>query len=197
MSWKIEKRTLDGRGEHYTVAWNSQPASFERVYQAWQGDLDFCDLFSQTLADAPFAGFRWETPALTRSTSQQPFEFVLLNDPGLERQPDHQAFARHFATSPKGDVAVFSNMGGDAMLVVPCPQAAPEVYVHLASFLRGAPASQQQTLWQAVGQAVQKRIGDRPLWLNTAGAGVAWLHIRLDDRPKYYRYLPYCKQPAS
>ncbi|MFL6237620.1 MAG: DUF6940 family protein [Thermoanaerobaculia bacterium] len=23
------------------------------------------------------------------------------------------------------------------------------------------------------------------------GAGVSWLHVRLDDRPKYYGYGPY------
>ncbi len=26
-----------------------------------------------------------------------------------------------------------------------------------------------------------------------AGLGVAWLHIRLDDRPKYYRHAPYAR----
>jgi hypothetical protein len=30
-----------------------------------------------------------------------------------------------------------------------------------------------------------------PEWLSTAGAGVSWLHVRLDDRPKYYGYAPY------
>jgi len=30
-----------------------------------------------------------------------------------------------------------------------------------------------------------------PTWLSTAGGGVAWLHVRLDTRPKYYRYNPY------
>lgn len=35
------------------------------------------------------------------------------------------------------------------------------------------------------------RVGTRPVWLSTAGAGVAWLHVRLDDRPKYYSYRPY------
>ncbi len=35
------------------------------------------------------------------------------------------------------------------------------------------------------------RVGDRPTWLSTAGHGVAWLHVRLDTRPKYYRYTPY------
>jgi Family of unknown function (DUF6940) len=28
-------------------------------------------------------------------------------------------------------------------------------------------------------------------FFSTAGAGVAWLHVRLDDRPKYYGYPPY------
>jgi hypothetical protein len=27
--------------------------------------------------------------------------------------------------------------------------------------------------------------------LSTAGGGVDWLHMRLDDRPKYYRHLPW------
>ena len=26
---------------------------------------------------------------------------------------------------------------------------------------------------------------------SAAGAGVSWLHVRLDDRPKYYGFLPY------
>jgi hypothetical protein len=26
---------------------------------------------------------------------------------------------------------------------------------------------------------------------STAGAGVSWLHVRLDDRPKYNGYAPY------
>lgn len=38
---------------------------------------------------------------------------------------------------------------------------------------------------------MQQNLNDAPIWLNTAGAGVPWLHIRLDSRPKYYRYQPY------
>ncbi len=36
-----------------------------------------------------------------------------------------------------------------------------------------------------------KRVSRKPVWLNTAGGGVAWLHVRLDDRPKYYGYQNY------
>jgi hypothetical protein len=38
---------------------------------------------------------------------------------------------------------------------------------------------------------MQRRLNNKPVWLSTAGAGVAWLHIRLDDRPKYYGYTPF------
>ena len=48
-----------------------------------------------------------------------------------------------------------------------------------------------QALWQAVGEAMARRVGSKPVWLSTAGAGVSWLHMRLDDRPKYYAHSPY------
>jgi hypothetical protein len=38
---------------------------------------------------------------------------------------------------------------------------------------------------------MEKRLGARPIWLNTAGAGVPWFHVRLDKRPKYYGVDPY------
>ncbi len=36
-----------------------------------------------------------------------------------------------------------------------------------------------------------------PVWLSTAGAGVSWLHVRLDDRPKYYGHGPYRTAPIN
>jgi len=38
---------------------------------------------------------------------------------------------------------------------------------------------------------MQKRINAKRVWLSTAGMGVSWLHVRLDDRPKYYGHRPY------
>ncbi|MGB1216866.1 MAG: DUF6940 family protein [Saprospiraceae bacterium] len=29
------------------------------------------------------------------------------------------------------------------------------------------------------------------MWLSTAGLGVYWLHIRMDNRPKYYKHKAY------
>jgi hypothetical protein len=174
----------------FAVDLGARPATFADVLRGWQGDAGFRSLFNALLADAPFAAFRWETPAITSATVVRPFEFVLLDDPGLARRPDPGAFAEQFTGAESG-VAVFPNLGGDATLVVPGPAAEPAAYGHLASFVRLAPASQQQALWQSVGEAMARRVGARPVWLSTAGAGVPWLHVRLDDRPKYYAYGPY------
>jgi hypothetical protein len=103
--------------------------------------------------------------------------------------PEPAAFAGHFA--PAQVVAIFANRGGDALLVAPAPQEPPGAYAHLAAFARQAPMSQQHALWQAVGDAVARRLSTVPLWLSTSGLGVAWLHVRLDERPKYYTYAPY------
>lgn len=76
-------------------------------------------------------------------------------------------------------------------MVVPSPVADVAAYGHLAAFVRLARQDQRDALWRKVGEAMSKRVGARPVWLSTAGAGVSWLHVRLDDRPKYYGFEPY------
>lgn len=116
-----------------------------------------------------------------------------MDGPALIRMPpDPDPFAGNFeAAGPKADVAAFENLGGDAFLVAPTPRAAPDVYPHMAAFSRMAPLGQRHAFWQAVGRAMSEHLADRPLWLSTSGLGVAWLHARLDTRPKYYTFDPY------
>jgi len=178
------------RGIRYTIEFESRPATVADVLRGWQGDVGFRSLFNRLLADAPFAEFRWETPAVTSDTVIRPFECVVLDTPGLARAPDPEAFAEHFAGAEAG-VAVFPNLGADAVLVAPCPAADRSAYGHLAAFVRLAPEMQRHALWQTVGEVMARRVGAKPVWLSTAGAGVPWLHLRLDDRPKYYGFGPY------
>ncbi len=154
----------------------------------------FRSMFLALLASVPFSAFRWETPPLTAASADRPFEFVVLDSPGLASTPNPHAFAEHFrrAADTNGVVA-FSNLSRDALLVVPCPDpnSLPSAYGHLGAFVRHAPQSQQHALWQRVAETMHQRLGTAPVWLSTAGAGVSWLHVRLDDRPKYYGYEPY------
>ncbi len=168
--------------------------SYAEVLRAWADSGGFRDLFMERLRDAPYGALRWETPALSTLTLERDFECVLLESPCL----DVPANPRDFSDYLRGDtdVADFANLGGDAHLIVPCPRHHAANYSHLAAFHRTAPLAQQHALWRAVASCVRQRLSEAPLWVNTAGGGVDWLHLRLDRRPKYYAYAPYREPPA-
>lgn len=187
--WTARSEELpDSRGLLYTLECDSRPATFGDVINGWQTDSIFRTFFNLLLAAAPLDSFRWETPGVSAGTLSQAFEFVLLASPELDSFGDPEAFAMYFTDA---EVTAFPNLGGDAVLVVPSPIATPSTYPHLAAFVRFAPEYQQQALWKLVGEVMSERIQSKNVWLSTAGAAVSWLHIRLDSRPKYYKFAPY------
>jgi hypothetical protein len=189
--WTARSEKLaGGRVLRVAIDRDASPVGYGEILHHWQNDGEFRSFFNGVLAGAPFSALRWETPPLTAAAAGREFEFVLLDSPGLARNPDDEAFAEHFGAGA-GGVVEFQNLGKDAIMVVPCPGGPPPAYGHLAAFVRQAPEPQRHALWQTVGAAMQRRLSNRPVWLSTAGAGVAWLHVRLDDRPKYYGYAPY------
>jgi len=191
--WAAKSEKLaDKTGLKFSLALNSSPVTYLQVLELWQHDQEFRSFFNDLLANCQFRSFRWETPPITSRTAKDYFEFVILDSPELERTPDLDAFASHFQTASSGQLVLeFPNLGGDATLVVPCPKGEDSSYCQLGSFVRSAPEQQRHALWEMVGGAMERRVNDRPVWLSTAGAGVSWLHVRLDDRPKYYGYSGY------
>ena len=185
------KELLNGRAIKFAIEDDRSPVSYADAIRRWRNDSDFRAFFISLLKNSPFPAFRWETPPINIATANQPFEFVLLDSPDISLDPDYAAFAEHFVTMEPGGIVEFPNLGGDAILVVPCPHDALSDYGHLATYLRNSPEPQQHLLWELVGAAMQRRISSKPVWLSTAGGGVAWLHVRLDDQPKYYGYAPY------
>jgi hypothetical protein len=191
--WSCIRQTLDGdRGEQFSLRRNGDAVAYRDVLRFWQHDEEFRTYFISLLATARYPAYRWETPTISNHNVDRPFEFVLLDAPRLDRRPDEHSFAEQFRSAAANQsVVTFSNLGGDAVLVVPCPAGASAAYVHLATFVRQAPAAHVHELWQAVGAAMSSRVGSDPVWLSTAGMGVSWLHVRLDSRPKYYGFAPY------
>ena len=94
----------------------------------------------------------------------------------------------------------FENLGRDATLVVPCPPTesslALDHFAHLASFMLKADNVKVDAFWQLVGQTMSEKVNNQSIWLSTAGMGVSWLHVRLDQRPKYYAYGPYREEES-
>jgi hypothetical protein len=191
--WTVQQEELpQGRGLKVSLTMNSAPMTFAEALRRWQNDAAFRAYFNQLLADTSFAAFRWETPPITKATADRPFEFVVLDSPGLARRLEPEAFDEHFRRAAANQQVIsFTNLGKDATLIVPCPREPLSAYGHLAAFVRQAPDMQQHQFWQLVAKTMQQRLGPKPVWLSTAGAGVSWLHVRLDDRPKYYGYAPY------
>ncbi len=190
--WNHQTRQIENpSGAIFSICCQDSVLSYAEVLDLWVDNEAFRNYFLQILADTPYPAFRWETPPVTRSSLGRPFEFAILDGPDLDRTPDREAFADLFATMEPGAVGEFPNLGGDALMIVPSPVDERSAYSHLGAFLRCAPYAQLHSFWQMVGSAVISSVDTQPLWLNTAGGGVAWLHVRLDQRPKYYVYQPY------
>ncbi len=187
------KQLHEGRVLRFRLLFDDRPLTWSDVVARWQNDQAFLCFFESILADAPFPAYFWETPPVTSSTLNQEFEFVLVNSEQLAGvTAEQRAFANHFASARSGaSVIDFSNLSGDATLVVPCPRGPLSAYSQLSTFAREAPDDQQHQLWALVGAVLERRLGAQPVWLSTSGLGVYWLHIRLDSAPKYYTHEPY------
>jgi hypothetical protein len=179
----------------YQLFENDKLLLFSEVIQKWKKEADFRKFYTSILANSPFEGLFWEHPPLTVANLTQNYEFVLYEGNRMKSlNPDIHSFSEYFSqTTDFEGVVSFMNLGKNALLVVPCPISQAENYPHLAAFVRQAPEAQIDNLWQAVAQALENQLNTTPIWLSTAGMGVHWLHIRLDQVPKYYHFQPYKK----
>jgi len=190
--WTNTCEELDRRTHRYRLNDGATPLTVERAIRLWKEDESFRTYFNQLLADSPFTAFRWENPPLTRASVSHPFEFVLIDRPSIDRPADGSAFSTFFQQAkPSQSVTSFLSLGKDATLVVPLPRGPEDAYPHLGAFVRFAPAAQRSELWSTVGSELERQLGSKPIWLSTAGAGVPWLHVRLDQTPKYFSFEPY------
>jgi hypothetical protein len=197
--WTIENQPIGTDTIRFRFHSPGEPVlQFGDAIELWAAESKAGSLFrlftSLAIASSNFQAFRWETPAITSDSIQRDFEFVLVNSPNLDRPengaPFHQPFQTGLSTTPT--TVTFSNLANSAILIAPLPANTPDVnHCHLGSYLRTADQTSGSDIWKAIGLAMKERVGPTPVWLNTAGGGVAWLHIRLDDRPKYYQHSAY------
>lgn len=173
--------------------------SFEKILNLFTDSSSGIHVFFNDLLRTHFTridgdgAYFFECPAIIASNSIIDFEFVLIASTALSKvKADFHAFSKHLAKAEKNQsVVTFPNIGGDSLLVVPCPGNSYS-YAHLADFIRTAPALQANYLWQKVAEETIKKLRDgQKLWISTSGLGVPWLHIRLDSIPKYYNFEPY------
>lgn len=170
---------------------NSSRISNREVFETLEKDSQFVDLFTENINNLSYEAIYMELPRLDQKSFDEGFEAVLINAPSLARRTqDKVAFSEHYSVSKS--VVNFSNKGGDAELVIPCPISEKKCYTHLMEFIRLAPPLQVQELFKSAAKIIIQRIskGDT-IWFSSAGLGVSWLHLRLDSSPKYFKYEDY------
>jgi hypothetical protein len=189
--FKFKKTTLEkGKSYKYRIYQQDQKLNYAEFLNLLEQQPDnFRLFFIDLLGSLPFRAYHWETPPASKDSLNKPFEFVVSRTPSIDLPSDPGPFRQYFESGE--NVAVFDNLGGDAKLIAPTPADQQLNYSHIGVFTENAPQSQQLALWETVGKVTKNLISDQPLWLNTAGGGVAWLHVRLDSTPKYYRHHPY------
>lgn len=144
--------------------------------------------------------FIWEcVPVSLQTLHQTTFAFAVRPSQALERMPcDRRSFAEHFNQAEGKLVTSFWNLGGDSLLVTPVSDSAS--FNHISSFHRLARLEEKSIFWQHVVECMKMKLASSPrklVWLSTNGLGVGWLHVRIDERPKYYGFAPFREVPAG
>ncbi|MBL3657508.1 DUF6940 family protein [Fulvivirga sediminis] len=174
----------------YTVESDCKRLTFREVIDFLMNSSDFRGELTSTLNNTGFEAYFWEVKPCSTILLDDVFEFALVQANGLVNiKMDSVPFQEYFDTVSL--TLSFPNLRGDAHLVVPNKINHKANYAHLAAFLETADSYEIDSFWKQVGDAYSRLMNDQPLWLSTAGLGVSWLHVRIDQKPKYYRYEPY------
>eukprot|EP01038_Epipyxis_sp_PR26KG_P013012 gene13012-17444_t len=170
------------------------------------GDEDLINALNSIIYQFSSEAIFWECRPVTFNTIKyENFEFVILPSTSLAlRRVDISYFQQYFTTSEPDSIITFTNLGGDAQLIVPCPHPSsksnpPQYMTHLQSFIRESSPRQKRNLWMMIGSTVIQKLiqlhenekSDQKLFISTSGLGVSWLHVRLDSIPKYYNWMEY------
>ncbi len=165
--------------------------SFEEVFRMWRDDDAFTLAYVAFLNSLKFNAFYWEHPPLRITDLARPYECLVIESSTLDRLGvNEKAFSNYIHSI--SEVTDFENLGGDAHLVVPCKKSEEQIYNHFSKFLNGGDRKQIIAFFSRIGELIEGEIENRSqVWLNTAGMGVIWLHVRMDAYPKYYKTMEY------
>jgi len=188
--WDIRLKKLTESVNQYEIVNDNQVMSYADWIDTIVENAEFATFFNTILSESSFQAFFWEVKPTDKSQLSSPFQFVLVNSSSLIKiDADKSSFQNHL--NQNETVVAFENLGKDAVLIVPTPLVKESTYAHLATFTRSAPQNQIVDFWKRVGLEYKNKIGEQTKWLSTAGLGVYWLHVRVDSRPKYYRFNDY------
>ena len=96
---------------------------------------------------------------------------------------DEKPFAEYIkmAKTQNLEYTQFYNRSGDTLLVIPIAKKSPNI----THFAKNTNKDEWLGLWKVVKQHLNKD-KNKKLFISTHGHGVDYLHVRLEEHPKYY-----------
>jgi hypothetical protein len=193
---EFEKEQINDRTTKFKPKWrsNNKRITYKEFLDGLKNGNQLLDDFISALKDGTtYDQYYFESIPVTSSTQDKDYEFVLVKSYGLDRPATPNIFQSHFTNQCLS--VQFLSLGGDTTLISPCPPngGSMQTYVHLAPFVKNGPVAKVKDALKKASGAMQDKLSQTSSkwWWSTAGGAVAWLHIRIDPRPKYYNYGPY------
>ena len=196
MKFSKTKRTdKDGREyELYRVTLDGDAVSF----RAWMDSLSSADpasrqAFLRALRSSEYEEYFFEMKPIDHATKDEAFEFVLIKTNELAKmKPDPYTFGENLKRAVDHYACVFQNLTRDATLVAPCRPTKGTLapFSHLAVFCRQVDEALVLATWSLAVDTFVEELDRRrtKMWFSTDGRGVAWLHFRVEPKPKHIKY---------
>lgn len=189
----------------YKINANIMRYKFDLTYRQFVNlmisDYLFISVFIYLLKTCKFSGYLFETPSVSRSTINKPFEFVLIRDK-FPKEEDPTPYREYLDSLYEGTIAThFENLSKDCLLIIPNESSygASEHNIyhtnfgHLSVYVKSANPIDQIYFWRYTFSHIKNAITHEKKWLSTHGHGVKWLHIRFCKSPKYYKFKNFQK----
>ena len=129
--------------------------------------------------------FFWQTKCITSLKDNYVEEFI--ENKRLDIMEENSSFYSNYIKSSTNKYATsFYNLSKTSILIIPIPRTGKK-FTTLKHFIDNASLEHQKKFWKYVSKEIKsflKQYGQ--VCISTHGLGVPYLHIRLDQTPKYY-----------
>ena len=167
------------------------------LFANFRQEGELLDDFIEVLRNGTeFEQYYFECPPISNATQNETFEFILKSSSGLDRKSQEGKFNDYFI-DPECLSVEFLSLSNYS-LISPCPpingtELEKQNYVHLATFARNGPTNKLKDVLKTSATALMNKVNTTSAswWFSTSGHGVAWLHVRIEPRPKKYRHDAY------
>jgi hypothetical protein len=197
---------------------NGNAVSYNTFLDQLETGTALCELLTTTIANKQLQlnrdfsgkgipGFYWECVPVSNATQAKPFEFVLI--PCVFQQPFNSKCFDDKRRKTDGAPISFKNLGKDADLIIPTiptnqhntSATAFQHFRQIGSFMLKEDKQRSTALWKQVARTFKDQLNNinpnHSIWMSTDGRSEAWLHFRLDTKPKYTKYVEFRNPSAA